>query len=93
MAWSGKSEVAIKTPRELLWFFGIIMVVTMSSALYFGGLQDIATATPQARTEGTRPQWELVTTFNNGETYRLRVHGGWLYRHSDGMAFVPEDRS
>lgn len=36
----------------------------------------------------TEPKWELW----GGETYRMPVPGGWLYRrqHSEVMTFVPE---
>ena len=44
---------------------------------------------------GTRPEWEFVpvtkTAEKHPDLYRIRVHGGWLYRlaKSDTLTFVP----
>ena len=35
-------------------------------------------------------EWERLDEW--GDTRRMRVPGGWLYRYADAMCFVPEPR-
>lgn len=84
-------SVAILSTMRWIIAIVVIAIVVILGQQYFGERQVNVTASPQARSaQSQQPQWELVTTFNNAETYRLRVHGGWLYRYRDGLAFVPE---
>ncbi len=43
-----------------------------------------------------KQQWEMVLDNDDHRwtdaTYRLKVEGGWLYKHGKAITFVPEEK-